>query len=87
MGRMWSEEGEYLASLDEQGKSVKKKAAPKISKVQYSAVVAPEGKVANDSGYGYKDDAEGIMCRRGCGQTITGSLADVKKHNLEVHGE
>lgn len=34
----------------------------------------------------YQPEAsEGIICRKGCGMTITGSLSDIMAHNAQHH--
>lgn len=45
------------------------------SRAPLSPQMAPEGKVRNDSGYGFKEDSEGIKCRT-CGTKYTGSLTE-----------
>lgn len=45
------------------------------SRAPLSPQMAPEGKVRNDSGHGFKEDLEGAWCRT-CGNKYTGSVSE-----------
>ena len=45
------------------------------SRAPLSPQMAPAGKVANDSGFGFKEDSEGAWCRT-CGVKYTGSVSE-----------
>lgn len=65
----------------------KKAASQNYHDILSAAQQAPEGKVANDSGFGFKEDREGIPCPvKGCSAWLTGSLNDVIAHKKDVHG-
>lgn len=45
------------------------------SRAPLSPQMAPAGKVPNDSGYGFKEDSEGIWCQS-CGTKYSGSMTE-----------
>jgi hypothetical protein len=75
---MWSEEGEYLSGLGPDNQPVSE--VP-LSKVQFEGVQdrAKNGWMPDD------EEDRGIVCPKGCGTRIRGSLADIQAHNDEHH--